>query len=103
MPYAPVPEFYARSRPEKEPVYGEDGEILDRSLVRRAGPDCRETTSFYGSKGPQRANGAALGGNEAVPHKVLANTNGSSAQTFYFSARPEFFSTSEYNEDAAQG
>merc|ERR1711924_86853 len=96
-PYAPVPELFAR-RDKGERDDGE--EPVDRSLLRRDGPDCRDTegSSFYGSRGPRRANGA-LGGNEAVPHKVLANATGGSAQTYYFSSRPEFFRSSEYEDD----
>ena len=78
-----------------------DAENVDRSLVRRDGPDCREITSFYGSRGPRRMNGAALGGNEAVPHKALASTDGGRQQTYYFSARPEFFDSSEYGDSGS--
>jgi len=92
-PYAP------ESLTRRDKGEGEDGEEpVDRSLVRKEGPDCRDTegSSFYGSRGPRRANGAAMGGNEAVPHKVLAKATGGSAQTYYFSSRPEFFGSSQY-------
>lgn len=97
FPYAPVPEFYAKSTGGA--TVDDNGEIVDRSLVRREGPDCRETTTFYnsGNRAPRRADGAASGGVEAVPHKVRSNPQGGQHQTFYFSSRPEFHNSSEYD------
>lgn len=90
MPYAPMP-----------PKDGAQGEAEDRSMIRREGPDCRDNTSFYGgvSQQQRRTNGAATGGMEAVPHKkVMSLQGGPSAQTFYFSAKPDFYGVGDYDE-----
>jgi len=94
LPYAPLPSDLQAKRAE---VLDEDGNPVDRSLLRRAGPDCRDVTSFYGTRGPRRADGAAMGGEEAVPHKFLSGLDSKkSQQTYYFSARPDFYSREEY-------
>mmetsp|Transcript_163806 Transcript_163806/g.525348 ORF Transcript_163806/g.525348 Transcript_163806/m.525348 type:complete len:1129 (+) Transcript_163806:75-3461(+) len=96
VPYAPMPEMMAK-RPD---LLDENGEVVDRSLLRRAGPDCRDVTSFYGGRGPngpRRTDGAHCGGEEHVPHKVVKKVSGGSHQTFYFSARPDFYSKEEYD------
>eukprot|EP00928_Gymnodinium_smaydae_P033829 TRINITY_DN24123_c0_g1_i2.p1 TRINITY_DN24123_c0_g1~~TRINITY_DN24123_c0_g1_i2.p1 ORF type:complete len:613 (+),score=105.86 TRINITY_DN24123_c0_g1_i2:154-1839(+) len=95
QPYAPA-EPLPRTR-------GPDGELLegevDRSLLRREGPDCRDSTSFYrGSTGPRRADGAGGGGMEAVPHKVLMNMKGPKQQTYYFSTSPDFYGANDYGD-----
>lgn len=92
-PYAPAADNYAK-RPD---LIGEDGEVINRSMLRRSGPDCREFMSFYSTRGPRRADGAAMGGEEHVPHKVVKKVSGSSAQTFYFTARPDFYGVAEYD------
>jgi len=95
-PYAPVPEFYAAKSGEGNDADGIAGDV-DRSLLRRDGPDCRETTTFYcASREPRRVDGAASGGNEAVPHKIKQTAGGGSQQTYYFSVRPDFYDNGEY-------
>eukprot|EP00747_Dinoflagellata_sp_TGD_P022056 gnl/TRDRNA2_/TRDRNA2_128875_c2_seq1.p1 gnl/TRDRNA2_/TRDRNA2_128875_c2~~gnl/TRDRNA2_/TRDRNA2_128875_c2_seq1.p1 ORF type:complete len:317 (-),score=42.75 gnl/TRDRNA2_/TRDRNA2_128875_c2_seq1:57-1007(-) len=97
LPYAPVPEFYANGA-GAAPSNGD--EVVDRSLLRKDGPDCREVTSFYGGSRLQRKNdGAALGGLEHVPHRKLRSASGSSNQTFYFSARPAFYQANDYEDN----
>lgn len=87
------------SMPKNGPPREEDG--VDRSMLRREAPDCRETTSFYrGGLAHQRPDGAASGGQEAVPHKLISSLRGTSSQTFYFSAKPEFYDSTEYDECA---
>lgn len=94
IPYAPMPELYAK-RVEGS---GEAVEAPDRSMVRRDGPDCREVTSFYlGTSVPRRTDGAAMGGEEAVPHKMVKALSGPRQQTYYFSARPDFYGTGDYD------
>merc|ERR1712079_792687 len=95
FPYAPVPEFYQKTN--NADGMGETSNAVDRSMLRRDGPDCREVTSFYGSvRAPRRINGAASGGNEAVPHKTVSNLQGSRQQTYYFSVQPEFYKSGDY-------
>uniref|UniRef100_A0A7S4T011 RNA-editing substrate-binding complex 6 protein domain-containing protein n=1 Tax=Alexandrium monilatum TaxID=311494 RepID=A0A7S4T011_9DINO len=96
LPYVPVPELTKKAEAGGN-ASGESN--LERCLMRREGPDCRETTSFYlsNSRAPRRTDGAASGGAEAVPHKVLPNLKGSSQQTYYFSSRPDFYSSNDYD------
>merc|ERR1712232_1478777 len=69
IPYAPQ-----KPDPPRRSVEGDGNDVIDRSMVRREGPDCRETTSFYrGGRAPHRSDGAAAGGEEAVPHKIVSS------------------------------
>lgn len=74
---------------------------VDRSMVRRDGPDCREVTSFYAcaSRRKSQHEGAASGGSCEVPHRMRSTSaGGPKHQTFYFSLRPEFYGTDEYGD-----
>ncbi|CAK0850782.1 unnamed protein product [Prorocentrum cordatum] len=100
LPYAPMPpEMNAKES-------GAAAGGVDRSMLRKEGPDVGSITSFYRSaagSASRRADGAGLGGNEAVPHKVVKGLGGgASQQTFYFSARPAFYDTEDYSDCAGQ-
>eukprot|EP00933_Yihiella_yeosuensis_P024929 TRINITY_DN1932_c0_g2_i1.p1 TRINITY_DN1932_c0_g2~~TRINITY_DN1932_c0_g2_i1.p1 ORF type:complete len:775 (+),score=120.41 TRINITY_DN1932_c0_g2_i1:45-2369(+) len=93
LPYAPVPELYG-------PDAQDGSEKVDRSMVRKELPDKKDDVlSFYcNSLAPRRTDGAGKGGMEAVPHRMQKNTQGQSVQTFYFSAQPAFYGSSDYDE-----
>eukprot|EP00929_Paragymnodinium_shiwhaense_P084985 TRINITY_DN45478_c0_g1_i1.p1 TRINITY_DN45478_c0_g1~~TRINITY_DN45478_c0_g1_i1.p1 ORF type:complete len:789 (-),score=159.11 TRINITY_DN45478_c0_g1_i1:203-2539(-) len=98
VPYAPpVPDPQSRFNGKGD---GDGEDVVDRSMLRKEAPKY-SGNSFYGGNGqqqPRRTNGAAMGGQESVPHKNMRSLKGGgSVQTFYFSKKPDYYTAGDYD------